>query len=102
VWDPTNQIVASQAANVTSAAGVANFSQFVTNIFTVLTSGTYTLFFAGTGGDNNGAILDDIKLAQVTAVPLPASAWLLLSGLLGMALVARRGGRVTRLSRRQR
>jgi hypothetical protein len=41
--------------------------------------------------DSLGAILDDVSVTDITAVPLPASAWLLITGLLGLALVSRRG-----------
>ena len=43
-----------------------------------------------TSGDNHGNILDDIRVADVAAVPLPASAWLLLSGALMLGVLARR------------
>ncbi len=41
----------------------------------------------GTPNDNQGLLLDNVTLA---AVPLPAAAWLLLSGLAGFGFVARR------------
>jgi hypothetical protein len=49
-----------------------------------------SLFFEDTGatdGDNGGVILDNVKLS---AVPLPAAAPLLISGLMGLGLIARR------------
>jgi PEP-CTERM motif len=46
-----------------------------------------SIFFAALGGDNIGPILDNVSL---TAVPLPAAAWLLLSGLAGLGFVGRR------------
>jgi hypothetical protein len=61
--------------------------------FTPTTTGIYNLSFLDTSnnplfpGDNIGAILDTVK---VQAVPLPAAAWLLLSGLASMGLMARR------------
>jgi hypothetical protein len=56
--------------------------------FTPKFTGTYHLSFLDNSNDNIGAILDNVKVVQ--AVPLPAAAWLLLSGLAGMGLMARR------------
>ena len=50
-----------------------------------------SVFFEALGGDNVGPLLDDVTL---TAVPLPAAAWLLLSGLAGFAALGRRRARV--------
>ena len=44
----------------------------------------------GTASDSFGAILDDVSVKDITAVPLPASAWLLLTGLLALGVVSRR------------
>ena len=49
--------------------------------FTPTVSGTYQLSFANAGGDNVGALLDNVS---VNSVPLPAAAWLFLSSMLGM------------------
>ncbi|RZI78768.1 MAG: DUF642 domain-containing protein [Rubrivivax sp.] len=56
--------------------------------FTPGASGAYTLSFANNGGDNMGAILDNVAIT--TAVPEPASAALMLFGLGGVALLKRR------------
>ncbi len=50
-----------------------------------------SVFFEALGDDNVGPLLDDVTL---TAVPLPAAAWLLLSGLAGFAALGRRRARV--------
>ena len=58
-------------------------------LFTVIYTPSVTqlasLFFQNDGGDNVGAILGSVKV-----VPLPASAWLLLSGLAALVVVSRR------------
>lgn len=56
--------------------------------FTPSSTGVYTLSFANFGGDNQGAILDNVTLTA--AVPEPASAALMLLGLGGVALLKRR------------
>jgi hypothetical protein len=45
------------------------------------------LSFANAGGDNIGAILDNVS---VSAVPLPAAVWLFGSGLMGFMALRRR------------
>jgi hypothetical protein len=56
--------------------------------FTAPTTGVYHVSFLDNSSDNVGAILDNVRVLQV--VPLPAAAWLLLSGLAGMGLMGRR------------
>lgn len=55
--------------------------------FTPVANGNYLLSFANRGGDNMGAILDNVS---VSAVPEPSTAVLALAGLLGLAGMARR------------
>ena len=55
--------------------------------FTPTSNVLASIFFETGGGDNVGPILDNVSLA---AVPLPAAAWLLLSGLVGFAALGRR------------
>ncbi len=56
--------------------------------FKPTSTGSYALSFANFGGDNQGAILDNVALTA--AVPEPASAALMLLGLGGVALLKRR------------
>ena len=56
--------------------------------FTAPTTGIYNASFLDNSSDNVGAILDNVRVLEV--VPLPAAAWLLLSGLAGMGLMGRR------------
>ena len=79
-----------QLANV--YAGVFDVqSNFPLTIFTipivVLSETSGTLTFSNAGGDNVGAILDDVKL---TMVPEPTSMLLLGFGLIGLAGFATR------------
>jgi hypothetical protein len=58
--------------------------------FTATFTGAVRLFFQNyANADNVGAILQNVTLSS-NVVPLPAAAWLLLSGLAGVGLVARR------------
>jgi hypothetical protein len=56
-------------------------------VFTPGASGTFSLTFANRGGDNLGALLDNVA---VTAVPEPSTYALMLAGLAGIGLIARR------------
>lgn len=47
--------------------------QTFTLAFSPTSSGSYDLKFSATGGDNEGMLLDEVR---VTSVPLPSSAWL--------------------------
>lgn len=55
--------------------------------FTPAISGKYTLSFANRGGDNVGALLDDVS---VSVIPEPAGYAMLLAGLAGLAAAGRR------------
>lgn len=55
--------------------------------FTATVGGLNSLFFAGDGGDNRGALLDNVVLSQV---PLPAGSILLIGGLAALAGLRRR------------
>ncbi|MEM7489984.1 MAG: PEP-CTERM sorting domain-containing protein, partial [Pseudomonadota bacterium] len=60
--------------------------------FTVASNVTGSIFFANSGGDNVGAVLDRVSLDEVSlaAVPLPATVPLLLAGLGLLGYVGRR------------
>lgn len=76
-WTGSLSLVAGPLPGLTSAI----FS------FTALTSGTAGLFFENLGGDNQGTLLDDVKLS---VVPLPASGLMLIAGLAALAALRRR------------
>jgi len=70
--------------------GIASSSPFTlySVLFTPTTAVTAEVFFHDASGDDDqGPILDDVRVA---AVPLPAAAWLMLSGLAALGAVARR------------
>lgn len=84
-FDSSNLVLASKTIN---AIGSSSPFTLYTVLFTPATSIVAKLFFNDVLGTNNiGPILDDVS---VTAVPLPAAAWLLLSGLAGIGAMARR------------
>jgi hypothetical protein len=70
--------------------GIASDSPYTlySVLFTPATAMSAVVFFNDTLGDpQRGPMLDDVR---VTAVPLPAAAWLMLSGLAALGAVARR------------
>jgi len=73
-----------------TVSGIVSGSPFTlyTLFYTPSTNVNARVFFFDVNGDNDqGPILDNVKIA---AVPLPAAAWLMLSGLAALAAVARR------------
>jgi hypothetical protein len=80
----------SSALQTSSVSGIGSSSPFTlyTLFYTPTTNVSARAFFYDVGGDDDqGPILDNVKL---TAVPLPAAAWLMLSGLAVLGAVARR------------
>lgn len=75
------------ASNIVLNVTGSTFST-VSLLFTATSNVSARIFFQATGGDNVGPILDNVSLA---AVPLPPAGWLLLSGLIGLVAVRRRG-----------
>jgi hypothetical protein len=84
----------ANTSNIALAAqtilGISSSSPFTlySVLFTPTTAVSAEAFFYDILGTNNvGPVLDDVS---VTAVPLPAAAWLMLSGLAALGAVARR------------
>jgi hypothetical protein len=75
-------------ATTRTLANMAGFTTF-TDTFTVAAPVMAEIFFRAVTrvSDNIGLLLDNVKL---TAVPLPAAVWLLLSGIAGLGAFARR------------
>jgi len=94
--DP-NYVVNSSSYATVPGTTFAGFHDYVFE-FTLanlgLSTGTSARLFFENGSDdfsdNVGAVISSIRFENLTAVPLPAAAWLLLSGLAGVGAFARR------------
>jgi hypothetical protein len=64
--------------------------------FTPVSSGLYNLSFLDSSSNDVGAILDQVSIQTASIVPVPAAAWLLLSGLGGLCAFARKKPGVSR------
>ncbi|MBY0436556.1 MAG: VPLPA-CTERM sorting domain-containing protein [Burkholderiales bacterium] len=70
--------------------GTVPFSAF--SIDFVASSASGNIFFDHAGGDNQGIVLDNVRLASVgtAVVPVPAALPLMLTGLIALGAIARR------------
>ena len=92
----------SQFNVVASTQNLANFTLFTLSFTPVTTLTGVWLFVHDYSYDTLGAILNGATLSEVTPVPLPASAWLLLTGLLGLGVMSRRRSTLQDTVRRNR
>ena len=70
-----------------TAASIGSLVNVTYSFISATGANDVSLFFEDLGGDNQGVILDNVKLS---AVPLPAAAPLFLMGLAGLGAMARR------------
>ena len=78
---------ASLGFNIASGVGFAGYSLS----FTPGVGGNYTLSFQNDGGDNVGALLDNVAVTEVAAaVPEPETYALMVAGLLAVGAASRR------------
>lgn len=84
--DDTVDVLFGAASSAHTLASADPLSGFMLS-FTPDTSGSYALSFANRGGDNVGALLDNVV---VSAVPEPGALALASAGLLAVGFVARR------------
>ena len=83
------------ATEFTDSRTLAPSDPFAAVTFTLsgASAGSYSIFFENSGGDNLGAILDNVAVTtddSVSVVPLPAAAPFLLAGLGAIGFAARR------------
>jgi hypothetical protein len=71
---------------VLAAGGIGSLISTSYSFLATSNQSNVSLFFEGLGGDNRGAVLDNVSLS---AVPLPAALPLLLAGLAGVAGLGR-------------
>ena len=72
--------------------GLAAATPYATSTldFTPSADGTFAVSFSNAGGDNIGALLDNVSISTVPAIPEPGTYALMLTGLAAVGAMARR------------
>jgi hypothetical protein len=88
------QYIGFGAGSFTSqlSAGGPAMTQMLQHAFTFVATSNFSskLMFSGVVGNRAGMFIDNVRLSDVTPVPLPPGALLLVTGLCGISVLSRR------------
>ncbi len=85
--NPLSHIVAGQSKEVDNIQADSSFALYELVFKASANESVHAFFYNLFGGDNRGLVIDNVS---IKAVPLPAAAWLFLSGLIALGAIARR------------